>query len=292
MKLLFCLLSAMLSLGLAAQKPFEGTIRYRLSFPSLLPDSTSISIFFGPGKVLLRVNQGERMATESDLLIDLDSGYLHMLNAGSKTYRTQKLRSFGDKPQVPPGNKTILGYAATGVTLGGAGGSMRYSRAMSMAERAVVYTANDLVFPVPEKYRLNPELLFVHNGHIVLGGELVMGRGNNHEDEGSGEMPPLSFEAFEIIRQPVDPALLRIPAGYEKWSSEEMELWDSAVAYGDTVILEEVPITDDEQKPPPPPPAPPKPKAKKYLIKGPATKKPATKTTSSGTKKQAARKPE
>lgn len=289
MKLLFCLLAGMLSLGLAAQKPFEGTIRYRLSFSPLLPDSMSISIFFGPGKVLLRVNQGEEgMVMESDVLIDLDSGYVYMMNAGSKTYRTKKLRAFGDKPQVPPGNKTILGYAATGVTLG-EGGSMRYTGAMSMAERAVVYTANDLVFPVPEKYRLNPELLFVHNGHIVLGGELVMGKGND-EGEGPGEMPALSFEAFEIIRQPVDPALLRIPAGYEKWSSEEMELqWDSTA--GDTVILEEVPITDDEPPPPPPPPAPPKPKAKKYPVKEPATKKPATKTTASGTKKQSARKP-
>lgn len=294
MKLLFCLLAGMVSLSLAAQKPFEGTIRYRLTMTPGLEDSVNISIFFGPRKALLRVEQGEKgMVLDSDLLIDLDSGYVYRLNAGSKTYRSKKLRSFEDKPQVSPGNKSILGYAATGVNLGGSGSSVSYMRLMAMADTAVAYVANDLLFPVPEKYEQNAELMFVHKGHIVLGGELIMSLGNDYEDENeeSGKMPRFSFEAKEIIARPVDPALLRIPAGYEKWSRERMEMhWDSARLDSTSIITDTVIVMEDTSTlieiPPPPPPA------KKPAQKKTPSKKPATKTNTSGTKKQAARKPE
>ncbi|HEY0066374.1 MAG TPA: hypothetical protein VGB46_03390 [Flavisolibacter sp.] len=296
MKLLFCLLAGMLSLGLAAQKPFEGTIRYKLTMTGL-SDPMNISIFFGPGKALLRVEQEKGMVMDPDMLIDLDSGYVHRLNAGSKTYKTKKLRSFEDKPQVAPGNRTILGHAATGVNLGEVSGSMSFLRLMSIADKAVVYTANDLLFPVPAKYEQNAELMFVHKGHIVLGGELTMGMGNDYgdEDEGSDKMPSISLEALEIIARPVDPALLRIPADYVKWSRERMQMhwdstsvdtamiWDSAVVKIDTAYSMDYEVT---------PPPPPKAQVKKAPAKKPAAKKPATKTGTSGTKKQAARKPE
>jgi hypothetical protein len=289
MKFLFCLLAGMLSLSLAAQKPFEGTIRYKLTMTPGLEDSMTVSIFFGPRKALLRVEQGEGMVLDSDVLIDLDSGYVYKLNAGSKTYRTKKLRSFENKPRLVPGNRTILGYAATGVNLGGTGNSVSYMRLVAMADTAVVYAANDLLFPVPEKYEQNTELMFLHKGHILLGGELIMNLGNEYEDENdeADKMPRFFFEAKEIIARPVDPALLRIPAGYTKWSRESFAT-DTAYTLDSTAIMVDT-VSMEYEVPPPPPP---KPQVKKPAAKKTPAKKPAAKTGASGTKKQAARKPE
>lgn len=295
MKFLFCLLAGMLSLGLAAQKPFEGTIRYVVFFSAIPSDSVDVSISFGPGKALLRVHE-RNGRLESDMLIDADSGYVHTLYAAEKTYRTKKLRAFEDKQQIPPGNKTILGYTAKGVNLARASSSMKYM-GLGLADKAVVYAADDLLFPVPEKYEANMELMFVHKGRILLGGELTIGMDYGYEEEydESTVSPMFFFEAREIIRQPVDPALLRIPAGYEKWSKERMQMhWDSTAVPDSAYILDStVVVMEDtsflEEIPPPPPP---KPQAKKPAAKKTPAKKPAVKTGTSGTKKQAARKPE
>jgi hypothetical protein len=289
MKLLFCLLAGMLSLSLAAQKPFEGTIRYKV-IVSPRPDTVDLSIFFGKNRTRLQVNNKENEHSVI-LLTDLDSGLLHSLEPSQKTYMTRKLRTRQERPEAPPpGNRTIAGHAATGVNL--SADWPEYLPLMSIAERAVIYTGNDLLFPVPEKYAQNLELVFVHKGHIVLAGEVSINESYRapvrNEEVDSALKPRLSFEAQEIIPGPVNPALLGIPADY---TLMDMFSTDSVDMMMDTSgIMIDTAITIDEEIPPPPPPK--KPQVKKPAQKKTPAKKPATKTSVSGTKKQAARKPE
>lgn len=285
MKLLFCLLAGMLSLSLAAQKPFEGTIRYKLL---ILPeaDTVGFTISFAPGRVLVQVNSDDDKR-QADMLIDLDSGYVHTLKTGSKTYTSRKLFSQENAALTPPLNKTILGRATTGVIL--SNGGSEYEGLLGMAETAVVYPANDLLFPVPEKYRKNLELMYIHQNHILLGGELIINERRGHSGADLAKRPRLVFEAQEIVARPV-PALRNMLKEYAQLEDVEVSS-DSVNAIADGLMMDSVTVIDTVSAtyydiPPPPPPAKKEDPAKKPV------KKPATKTSGSGTKKQAARKPE
>lgn len=290
MKLLFCLLAGTLSLGLSAQKPFEGTIRYKI-FLSPKPDTVDLSITFGRNKTRLQIDNKKNEYSLVQLTY-LDSGVAHTLEIGSKTYRTKQLAIHQPRFRLPPpGNRIIAGRAATGVDIGKSW--PEYLPLMTLAEAAVVYTANDLFFPIPEKYAHNLELIFIHNGRIVLGGEVVIiesyrGSGPRVEEDSSLK-PRILFEAQEIKAGPVDPALLSIPADFtvmDDFKTDTVNMLDtSAIIITDTVIVQEELDMKEEIAPPPPP-------KKKENKKDQPTKKPASKGNAAGTKKQAARKPE
>lgn len=289
MKLLFCLLAGALSLGLSAQKPFEGTIRYKI-FLSPKPDTVDLSITFGRNKTRLQIDNKKNEYSLVQLT-DLDSGVAHTLEIGSKTYHTRQLAIRQPRFRLPaPGNRTIAGRAATGVDLGKSW--PEYLPLMTLAEAAVVYTANDLFFPVPEKYAHNLELIFVHNGRIVLGGEVVIIESYKDSgprmEEDSLLKPRILFEAQEIKAGPVDPALLGIPADFtamDNFMADTVNMLDTAALITDTMMVEEE-LDMTEEIPPPPPPR------KKETVKEQPIKKPASKGKVPGNKKQAARKPE
>src|SRR5258706_9611228 len=97
-----------------AQKPFEGTIVYRLHATDK-DDDGQLTILFGKNGVKLKMTDktGEQ---KEQLLIRLDSGKLFTLDTQEKTFKAKRL---AEKQKVDLAGKTIAGFHAKAFDVAG-----------------------------------------------------------------------------------------------------------------------------------------------------------------------------
>lgn len=237
MKYFFGLSALLLSFGLAAQKrPFEGRVEYRFH-GAAKRDTALLTVYFAPSKILLRPQT--RRAEAEEVLVDLDSGYVYEIRHQESNYRQRTLSRREDLPSADPDRRTYAGHRTAGKSLA-SGASREYLEMMADVRSLVVYPADRLYYPGTEPYGPNVELIFVQEGRIVLGAEMSFKKRPFNAEEASQSFV---LEALAVVPGPVDPALLRLPAGYTQRNSsyEEQVLVDSSVAgdrWGDSLSVQ------------------------------------------------------
>lgn len=259
-----------------AQKPFEGIIVYKLHNSAEEKQDAELTALFGKNSIRLRFKEKENYDKE-EVLINLDSGKVFTLNSTEKTYRAKKLIS-ADFKAVDMSAKTIAGYSTTAIDIS----QQSVAGSLFGGGKLVLYKANDLYFPVPEKYSTNPELMIVSQNKIVLGAVMkYSSKGIFPTDEGETdtlpEMPVITVDAISVKLMNLPTEDFIVPADYAKYSYKDYPVVDSVAAMVDSAILVIDSLTTAE--PPPPPSA-----------KAPA--KPKSKPVKSSTKTNAARKPD
>jgi hypothetical protein len=260
-----------------AQKPFEGIIVYKLHNSAEEKQDAELTALFGKNSIRLRFKENENYDKE-EVLINLDSGKVFTLNSTEKTYRVKKLVST-DFSAADLSSKKIAGYETTAVDMS----HQSIAGSLFGGGKLVLYKANDLYFPVPEKYSTNPELVIVSQNKIVLGAVLKYNKktlmyDENEDDDTLQDMPIITVDAISVKLMNLPTEDFIIPSDYAKYSYNDFSVADSAIAMVDSTawMMDSVATA---LPPPPPPPA-----------KAPA--KPKSKPVKSSTKTNAARKPD
>lgn len=263
----------------SAQKDFEGVIKYKVITPEGSiddrdkSDSIQITVFFAPGKMLMKNNKGGAENEEDDVLIIFDSAKIYTLNKTDKTYRVKKLRELA--PLANRGNEVIAGHTATPIQLGG------NKLAGIFGGNTTLWYADNLTFTVPQKYEVNEELILVNKNHILLKAIINMDfrfvNGMDEENETSDLKPSeMKLFATEIIAAPQSPSLFTIPAEYIK---EDRHTFVPPLLYDTTMIMVDsvTALMDTMPMPPPPKKNPSKNSPVKQPVKTTPAKKPIRK---------------
>ncbi len=224
-----------------SQKNFEGKVVYLLEADKD-EKKPELTVLFSPGKIKLTFKENEQ-PDEKYVLVLLDSGKVYTINTANKQYKQKKLQVAEAAGYYTPVKKSISGHATTSAkqVQSGPGGMLG---GFVSFKNMVFDVADSLVFEVPAKYLINPELMMISNNHIVLGAQMSMGSPFAEaevDDENEQEkmvkkilvnaiaVTPMSFAADEFA----------IPAGYELEirKSYEMPMVDSAVSMYDTTMM-------------------------------------------------------
>lgn len=244
MRIFFLLTGMFLCFSGMAQTPFQGTVVYALK-ASGEKDDAALTIFFGVNKIKLKVKEEKDKEFSSEYsLVDLDSGKVYVIDDRSRTYRVRKL--YEDPKPDTVSSKTILGHQTRAVTVASSG-SRGVLKGLSSGA-IVFFVSQDHYYPVPQKFAGAPELLLVHNNHIVLGGTLTIANpmvGFEEEEEPSGlSNMMITAEAKQIEPGTISLNEFRIPEGYSKAKrpsfesrdSVDMSGFDSIAVAADTTI--------------------------------------------------------
>lgn len=253
--LLFWLLTLSATINTAAQKDFEGIIRYTASpeessFDSNdsndhpKKDSVKITIAFIPGKILIRTDKGGNMS-EENILILIDSAKVYTLNKYNKTYRVKRLLT--NRPMEPAVKEIIAGYSGSPL-------QVNNNLQMMLGANATLWFADSLFFHVPAKYEGNEELLMVNNNRILLKAIIKINdypRYNQSEEEDTipaDNSKEISLIVSEVIHGNINPSDFVIPAGYTT-STPAVDTFvtmpDSTAWIADTILVKPAP----EKKP-------------------------------------------
>lgn len=219
MKLLFIfLLSACLLKGFG-QTPFEGKIVYNLHTPQEKEDA-ELTVFFGKKAVRLEFRTPHEMARQ-DLeyaVVLLDPGIILSVMPDSKTYKFSALKRKNAMPLPAP--KEIAGFKASPVytNINNVNSEFLYQ-----LKNGILYTADELYFPLSEKYAGNPELMMIQNNRIVLGAEFDLSENYPANDTAETDSAVLlknrlTATATSVMQQEQDTSLFAIPAGYSLYS--------------------------------------------------------------------------
>lgn len=264
------------TLTVAAQKDFEGMIRYKLTSPEGLDEereeSFEMKIFFTPGKILMQSQkEGD---DDEDILVLFDSAKIYMLKRPDKTYRAKKLWVL--TPSTPAQKETIAGYKTTPLL------STNNNWAQMMGRRSVLWFADDLVFHVPSQFEGNEYLMMVHNNRILLKAKIMISDryyyGGDDEEEERGVSPDkyeIEMVALEVVPGPQPASLFTIPNDYTKETYPAYPSTDSVTVMMDTpMVMVDTAMAAPLEQPPPPKKTPAKtPPAKtKTTTKSPAKK--------------------
>lgn len=254
MKILFTILTIITALASFAQQPFQGTIVYKLhsNEDAKKPDAL-VTVQFGKDGLKLKLESGGK-AEKDEILIRIDSAKVYTLNTESNTYTVKRLY---EKTLVEENAKTkmIAGHSAspdyiTDYPLGAAYGSMFRNNSV------VVYVADSLFYPVPEKFRSNFELSFVKDNKIVLGviikgSDVPMFMGNDDEDDVkpmNGHELEITAEAITITPETISGTTFEIPPTFVRERRNYNVATDS-VAVADSVAPANPPKTPSKKQP-------------------------------------------
>lgn len=262
----FCLFASVLFVGtIHAQQIFQGTIVYSLHAPQE-KDNAELTVQYGLNKIKVKFKEREDY-DETYLMMDLDSGFFYTVNTESKTFQIKKLAEINtEKPIL--NSKSIAGFSTNPVNVSGSG----FSGILGFSGPAVFYTAPDLYFPIPKKHIGAPQLIMIHDNHIVLGAEISVAMPGTTPDVPDSVIAQMKItaEAKKVTPQQWDIAEFSIPKDFTKVSMQDWVTTDS-------VELESVHIADSLPEPPPPPP-PAKKKTDNTPKKTTSTKGEATET--------------
>jgi hypothetical protein len=167
MKVLFALLLSVIFLQVNAQQRFEGRIVYRITAKQGAgrDDSSSLTVFFGKNK--LRINyERAGLGSIGQVIVDLDSGRIHELDTGNRTFVTKGLF----KRVIPAeagSHIKIAGYAVTATDFVGKGIATLVS-SLNQGQ-VLIYPAPDLYYPIPEEYISDRSVSMVYDNKILLG---------------------------------------------------------------------------------------------------------------------------
>jgi hypothetical protein len=275
MRIFFFLTGILFCFSGMAQTPFQGTVVYTLKASGEKNDA-ALTILFGVNRIKLKLKEDKDKDFESKYsLVELDSGKVYVIDDASRTYRVRKL--YEEPRPETVSSKTILGHQTRAVTVASSGSRGLLNGLSSGA--IVFYVSQEHYFPVPAKFAGAPELLLVHDNHIVLGGTLTIANpmgGFEDEEEPSGPTTMMiTAEAKQIEPGIISVEEFRIPDGYSKAKRPSFESADSVDMTGfDTVGVE----ADTTIAKPPVQKKLPKPAPKKTTapVKGEAIKKKKT----------------
>jgi hypothetical protein len=282
MKYFFAVAALLFVFICAGQKPFEGTIVYRLHETDKNDDG-QLTILFGKNGVKLKMEDKNGMEKEQ-LLIRLDSGRLITLNTEEKTFRTKNLKE-SQKKNVELLGKNIAGVRTRAIDVSPDGNpvSALFGNFFRTGT-AVMYLGDSLFYPIPGKYASNMELGFVRDNRIVLGLNLILqspdfsGKTNDDSaNDNEGKME-ISVEATSIKWENFKEDEFSVPGDFVK-TTDRLSMADSVAIATDTMAI----------RPDTTVPIPKKPATKT----SPKTKLPAKpKTKTSASQQGAIRKPE
>jgi hypothetical protein len=243
-----------------AQNAFEGIIVYKLHNSAEENQDAELTALFGKNSIRLRFREKENYDKE-EILVNLDSGKIFTLNSIEKTYRVKKLVST-DFLAADLSSKKIAGYETTAIDVS----QQSIAGSLFGGGKLVLYTANELHFPVPEKYSTNPELVIVSQNKIVLGAVMKYSKGMFHEDESETdtlpEMPVITVDAISVKQMNLPSEDFTVPSDYAKYSFNDFSVADSAIAMVDSTAWAVDSVVVPEQQASPPVKAPVKPKSK------------------------------
>lgn len=217
MKYIFVFLFGFLTTRLHAQTSFAGKIVYTLHTPKEKNDA-SLIVYFGKNRLRLGFAENGQNVSKEYIIVALDEGTVTAVDSLQKNFRIKNLRK--ETPQTT-GTKTIAGHKTSPV---------KHEPAMNglwggFFGQTVFQTADDLYYPVPERYKNNPEVIMVQNGRVVLGAEIkpvstLFGKEYTAADSVDAEKDVITAEAVEVVNQQMDPALFQLPAGFTAYQPD------------------------------------------------------------------------
>lgn len=273
------LLAALLfiSMNAFAQERFTGTIVYRVIVPPIMADNqdsaSRLTVMFGANAMRITFQENKETDNE-ELLVLIDSGKVYALNMKGKTYSERTLMKTPDMGPLPPA-KNILGYSATPHHL-------QYSSVQNRifgdkGSNVSMFVADDLYYPIPEKYKHNNEFVLLYKDRIILEGKASLwfpfyGPYNDYAPENDLY---ISVSAISITKGQDNPDAYVLPPDFVEQEEYNFEL-DTGTVYVDSVwSIDTTAYLPDSVSIEPVKPA--KPPAKKS---SPSKKKTATKTVS------------
>jgi len=228
--------------GLHAQQIFQGAIVYKYHFPQI-NDAPEIMVVYGPNKLKIQFKEKDKW-DKTYFLIDLDSGKTSMVIPDTKTFISRKLV---DTTSIQTSTtKTIAGYKTN---LSMLKHSNMYNVINSWSSGSIVlFTAPDLFYPVPERYKNIPELIMIRNNHIVLGAQQTKENAAVKDviHNSIGQERLTSLQAIKIDHQHLDMAEFSIPSDFKQLSWDELK--DTLIHVVDTVYS----VEPTDMQPPPP----------------------------------------
>lgn len=215
MKYLPFTLFLLLSGGIAAQKNFEGLIRYRM----VSADSSirvDITAWYKKEKIRFATEVKKAPAAadlkRETILLDFKKATIDRLKEEEKTVEREWMTGKGKKQDIPAltvsgTSKKILGHDCTGFTSGlfSKTGQKDTATVLTAGEINFWY-ADELFFAVADSLKMIQMVPLFTNGHIALGSEIRIQQG--------GISIILHTEAKEIQAKRLKPSLFRHPAGY------------------------------------------------------------------------------
>lgn len=208
-----------------SQTPFQGKVVYNLHTPQEKTDAL-LTAYFGNGRIRLEFAEKGKTPDNDIIVVTLDSGQVIHLRLGAQTFTTKKLVA---RDLTNYKDKTILGYSTSPKA-----NPTSFGDGMTeLFNQSVFYVANDLFFPVPEKYRGNTELIMVHENRLVLGAEIVFGpnrykRELSASDSAELERNRLSAEAIDVKPFHPEDSLFTVPVNFTPEATYD--------AYNDTTM--------------------------------------------------------
>lgn len=202
-----------------SQQPFEGTIRYRLHATSE-KDDAELVVHFGTNRIRVEFIEPRHTEGKDYFLVALDSGKVYSFDIRNKTYRERWLSIRNANVSLPP-SKTIAGHSTTAALLNNLPIASLF-RSWGL-ENAVLYTADNLYFPVPEKYGLAAEVMMVQNNEIVLGSDFTVADFNRYESGDSTRQKHfvVSVEATSITAKKFTEGELSIPTDFHEQTAND-----------------------------------------------------------------------
>jgi hypothetical protein len=216
--------------GLAQNKPFEGSVHYRVSYEPERGGVNLVVLFGKKGVIVQTMDTLNNL--QQEILVNLDSGYSYVLETKAQTYHKRKLSVKSSVIPVKPGKRTIAGYATTGVDVTRPGHPIDNLNFVKLSRRAVAFVADELWYPVPEKFLENYEFMFLHEGRIILGAEVELGMDPVGDEEGFSMV--FTINATQVVPGKVSEARFSIPEGFQEEKQYEYLMQDSLLAAPDT----------------------------------------------------------
>lgn len=225
-----------------SQKPFEGIITYVMQMPNgeIIEEFT---MHFANDKLKIKTKGGNK----NTLLIHLDSGIVYSIDEETKTYINTRLHQAIKKEMLI--GKNILGYNTTPIN------KVLECSFFAGEGNTTFYYADNLYYPIPEKYIDNSELYIVQKQHIILRAEIPLNKYIFEEDDltkDSALQNKIIFEAKNVISQPVSPEVFLIPNDYINEKSHDFQYKTSEApinkAYMATTIVKMLPTKPVKKK--------------------------------------------
>ena len=230
-----------------AQKPFEGLIRYHAKPAEDIVQTGDVSgpdsilAYFAPDRIRTEAYQHGQLIQTT--LVALDLGKIMDLKPDTKTFTSKSLARPEAAPSGPP--EIIAGYSTR--PLAG-----KIYNAMASGMRYTAWVSDSLLFPIPENYEEQMELIFIQQGHIALKLLVIFQLQSTSFGADGPQVQTLTnavnITATQVVPGTVPQELLSVPADY------------TLVAENVPVRkfkLDEVKIQESVPEIPPPPPPPP-----------------------------------
>ncbi len=212
MKTILTALAVFLCLASGAQTAFEGSIHYRLHTDKEKEDA-KLRVHFGANRIKLEFLEPRSVTASNYILIMLDSGKIFSIATKSRTYGVRNLPTKAPDRPLPPA-RPIAGHG-TSVSFLEQAGAITIMGNIA-AKETVLYTANDLYFPIPEKWGRVAELMVVNQNRIVLGAELTFAERYTNEMMPATDLFVVTAEATSITPKEFGAAEFDLPQGLER----------------------------------------------------------------------------